>query len=56
MMKNQNMIRGINTEVLTLQDGISKNNLLLKGYPVNRAERRKAARLEKKERRQRKGV
>lgn len=55
-MKNQNMRRGINTDVLTIQGGIGKSNLLLKGYPVNRAERRKAARLEKKERRQRKGV
>lgn len=53
MIKN----KGISNECLNIGlAGINKKSLLMKEYPVNRAERRKAARLEKKERRQRKGV
>lgn len=52
IMKKTTKIRGINTDVLTIRDDLNKNNLLLKGFPVNRADRRKAAKLEKKERRQ----
>lgn len=48
-MKKTTRIRGINIDVLTIRDNLNKNNLLLKGFPVNRADRRKAGKLEKKE-------
>lgn len=49
IMKKTTRIRGINIDVLTIRDNLNKNNLLLKGFPVNRADRRKAGKLEKKE-------